>query len=96
MKQIKFKKISKNALFLSAFFAVCAADFTGCTKEQKTQWLDKFFKRMSTALYKKSIMPPYVIVDSPSYNSKQPITSCAINYKGLSEDVIAEKIKEFI
>ena len=66
------------------------------TKEQKTQWLDKFFKRMSTALYKKSIMPPYVIVDSPSYNSKQPITSCAINYKGLSEDVIAEKIKEFI
>lgn len=37
MKQIKFKKISKNALFLSAFFAVCAADFTGCTKEQKTQ-----------------------------------------------------------
>ena len=37
MKQIKFKKISKNALFLSAFFAVCTADFTGCTKEQKTQ-----------------------------------------------------------
>jgi len=37
MKQIKFKKISKNALFLSAFFAVCAADFIGCTNEQKTQ-----------------------------------------------------------
>ena len=53
------------------------------SKEQKMQWLDKFYRRMSTALYKKSIMPPYVIVDSPSYNSKQPITSCSINYKGI-------------
>ena len=66
------------------------------TKEQKIQWLDKFYRRMSTALYKKSIMPPYVIVDSHSYNSKQPITSCSINYKGYSEEIIAEKIKELM
>ena len=66
------------------------------TKEQKTQWLDKFFLRMSTALYKKSIMPPYVIVDSPSYNSKQPITSCGINYKGTEPGEISQKIKQWL
>jgi hypothetical protein len=48
---------------------------------------------MSTALYKKSILPPYVIVDSPSYDYKQPITSSRINYKGTSQEVIAEKLK---
>ena len=66
------------------------------TKEQKTQWLDKFFRRMSTALYKKSIMPPYVIVDSLSYNSKQPITSCGINYKGTEPGEISQKIKQWL
>lgn len=66
------------------------------TKEQKTQWLDKFFRRMATALYKKSIMPPFVIVDSPSYNSKQPITSCGINYKGTEPGEISQKIKQWL
>lgn len=66
------------------------------TKEQKTQWLDKFYRRMAAALYKKSIMPPYVIADSPLYNSKQPITSCAVNYKGCPEEIIAEKIQKMI
>jgi len=66
------------------------------TKEQKTQWLDKFYHRMSTALYKKSIMPPYVIVDSPSYNSKQPITSCGINYKGTPKEEIYKKIQKWL
>ncbi len=64
-------------------------------KEQKTQWLDKFYHRMSTALYKKLIMPPYVIVDSPSYNSKQPITSCGINYKGVTKEKIEQKIQQW-
>lgn len=66
------------------------------SKEQKEQWLDKFFRRMSTALYKKSILPPFVIVDSPVYDYKQPITSLRINYKGTSKEVIAEKIKEIL
>jgi len=66
------------------------------TKEQKTQWLDKFYRRMSTALYKKSIMPPHVIVDSPSYNSKQPITSCGINYKGTPQEEISQKIRQWL
>ncbi len=68
------------------------------SKEQKIQWLDKFYRRMATALYKWSILPPSVIVDSRSinkYDYKQPITSSRINYKGLSEKVIAEKIKSF-
>ncbi len=69
------------------------------SKEQKIQWLDKFYRRMSTALYKWSILPPSVIVDSRSinkYDYKQPITSSGINYKGLSQDDIESKILSFM
>lgn len=69
------------------------------SKEQKQEWLDKFYRRMSTALYKWSILPPSVIVDSRSinkYDYKQPITSSHINYKGLSEAEIGEKIQSFL
>ena len=58
------------------------------TKEQKIEWLDKFFRRMSTALYKWSILPPSVIVEARSinkYDYRQPITSSRINYKGVDE-----------
>ena len=68
-------------------------------KEQKIEWLDKFYRRMSNALYKWSIMPPSIIVDSRSinkYDYKQPITSSKINYKGISEKEISEKLKEFL
>ena len=60
------------------------------TKEQKIQWLDKFYKRMNSALYKASIMPPLIYVDSKPINKygKQPITASAINYKGNSEEEI--------
>lgn len=46
--------------------------------EQKQEWLSKFYSRMSKALYKWSILPPSVIVDSHSINKidyRQPITS---------------------
>lgn len=69
------------------------------SREQKVQWLDKFYRRMSTALYKWSILPPSVIVDSRSinkYDYKQPITSSGINYKGLSEKDIENKILNFV
>jgi len=53
------------------------------TKEQKQEWLEKFYKRMERALYKAYIMPPSIITVYPS-NIKtayyQPITSF-INYK---------------
>lgn len=68
------------------------------SKEQKIEWLNKFYRRMSTALYKWSILPPSVIVDSRSinkYDYKQPITSSGINYKGLSESEISQKIEDF-
>ena len=68
-------------------------------KEQKIEWLDKFYRRMSNALYKWSIMPPSIIVDSCSinkYDYKQPITSSKINYKGISEKEISKKLKEFL
>ena len=61
------------------------------SKEQKIEWLDKFYKRMSTALYKWSILPPSVLVDSRSINKtdyRQPITSCKVNYKGTLESDI--------
>ena len=54
------------------------------SKEQKIEWLDKFYRRMSTALYKWSILPPSVIVEARSINKcdyHQPITSSKINYK---------------
>ena len=65
------------------------------THEEKTEWLDKFYRRMSTSLYKWSILPPSVIVESRSIikqDYKQPITSSHINYKGTTE----EKIKEIL
>ena len=58
---------------------------TPVSREQKTAWLDKFYKRMAGALYKWSILPPAVIVESRSINKidyRQPITSCRIDYKG--------------
>ncbi len=61
------------------------------TTEQKTEWIDKFFRRMSTALYKWSILPPSVIVESRSinkYDYRQPITSSKINYKGVNENYV--------
>ena len=54
------------------------------SKEQKQEWLDKFYKRMSFALFKGSIMPPSPIVDLHSINKVdyyQPVTSCGIDYK---------------
>ncbi len=61
------------------------------SKEQKIEWLDKFYRRMSTALYKWSILPPSVLVEARSINKsdyRQPITSGRINYKGVDENHI--------
>ena len=88
--RIENKKESYNDMLESQFLYEKEHDVS---KEQKIQWLDKFYRRMSTALYKKSILPPYVIVDSPSYDYKQPITSSRINYKGTPQEIIAEKLK---
>lgn len=67
--------------------------------EEKKDWLDKFYRRMSTALYKWSILPPSVIVEGRSINKndyRQPITSGKIDYKGQSSEEIAEKLKNII
>lgn len=56
------------------------------SREQKQEWLDKFYRRMSFALFKGAIMPPYPIVDSHSINKVdyyQPITSSRVNYKNI-------------
>ena len=65
--------------------------------EQKKEWLDKFYKRMSGALYKWSILPPSVIVEGRSINKndyRQPITSGKIDYKGQDINKIAEKLRD--
>jgi len=52
------------------------------SKEQKKQWLQKFFKRLNSAFYKWYIVPPSPITDGRSINKiefKQPIIS-NINY----------------
>lgn len=69
---------------------------TEVTPELKKEWLDKFYRRMSTALYKWSILPPSVIVEGRSINKndyKQPITSGRIDYKGQSEEEISKKLQ---
>ena len=56
------------------------------SREQKEEWLNKFYRRMSFALYKSYIMPPYTIIDSETINKtkySQPITSGKINYNNL-------------
>lgn len=61
--------------------------------EQKEEWLRKFYKRMSTAFYKWSIMPPFVAIEPHSINKfdyVQPITSSGINYIEVSEEYINE------
>ena len=64
------------------------------SREQKFEWLQKFFRRMSTALYKWSIMPPSPIVDARSINKteyRHPIISSKINY---NKTTFEEKLKE--
>lgn len=53
------------------------------SKKQKLEWLEKFFRRMSTGYYKWTIMPPSPIVDSHSVNRweyKIPIVASKINF----------------
>ena len=67
------------------------------TVEEKKAWLEKFYNRMSKALYKWSILPPSVIVEGRSINKndyRQPITSVKINYKGHSREEIAGKLQK--
>ena len=56
------------------------------SQEQKKEWLDKFYRRMSFALFKGIIMPPSPIVDAHSINKVdyyQPVTSSRVNYNNL-------------
>ncbi len=66
------------------------------SKEQKMQWLEKFFRRMSTSLYKWTIMPPSPIVDARSINKveyRQPIIASKINFNKTSLDEKIEMLK---
>ena len=59
------------------------------TKEQKQKWLEKFFTRMSKALYKWTIMPPSCIVEARSINKNdyhQSVISNKINFCNFKTD----------
>ena len=92
--RIENKHESYNDMMVSKFLY---EEKNKISKEQKEAWLDKFYKRMSTALYKWSILPPSIIVEGRSINKgdyKQPITSGSIDYKGQTIETIAEKLNE--
>ena len=66
------------------------------SNEQKLAWIDKFYKRMSHALYKWSIMPPAIVVEDHTINKaiyNQPITSGNTNFKGYSTEEIQTILK---
>lgn len=66
------------------------------SREQKLEWLKKFFRRMSTALYKWSIMPPSPIVDARSINKveyRHPIIASGINYHKTTYDEKLEQLR---
>jgi len=94
--RIENKKESYNDMLNSEFLYERK---NSVSKEQKIEWLDKFYRRMSTSLYKWSISAPSVMVDYKSINKceyTQPITSSRINYKGYSEAEINKKIQTFL
>lgn len=54
------------------------------SKEQKVEWLQKFYRRMSTGFYKWTIIPPTPIVDACSINNheyRHYIVASHINYQ---------------
>ena len=58
------------------------------SKEQKLEWLRKFFRRMSNSAYKGTLMPPSPIVDAHSINKAeytQPVNA-RINYEKTTFD----------
>ena len=60
---------------------------TPVANEQKQEWLKKFFKRLSFALFKWQLMPPSPIVDICSINGveyRQPVLSSQANYCRIS------------
>lgn len=64
--------------------------------EQKLEWLKKFFRRMSTALYKWTIMPPSPIVDARSINKaeyRHPVIASKINFHKTSFEQKLEELK---
>lgn len=67
---------------------------TPLSAEQKLEWLKKFFRRMSTSLYKWTIMPPSPIVDARSINKaeyRHPVIASKINFNKTSFE---QKLKE--
>ena len=91
--RIENKSESRKQMLESVFYYEKKYNIS---KSQKEEWLDKFFGRMSKALYKWSIAVPSVIADSYSINKAeyyQPVTSGRVNYKGMSEEEILSELE---
>ena len=70
---------------------------TPLCREQKSEWLKKFFRRMSTSLYKWAIMPPSPIVDARSINKaeyRHPIIASKINYDKTTYEAKLKELRQ--
>ena len=68
------------------------------SKAKKVEWLDKFYRRMASASYKKSILPPSITLDSRLNSSVEiyyPISS-NVNFKRISVEDIDVILKDVI
>lgn len=68
------------------------------SKKQKEEWLDKFYKKMPSAVFKWWVSPPAIIVDGRSITKtdyRHPITS-RINWKEKSGEEISNILSETI
>lgn len=64
------------------------------SKEQKTRWLKKFFKRMSFSHYKWTIMPPSPIVDARSINKSEYVHSAIASKINYQKTTFEQKLLE--
>ena len=70
----------------------------GLDADTKREWLDKFFDKMSKAVFKWTLLPPGVIVDSQSIMKADyqiPITA-RVNWRGHSKEQIDSILNEVI
>ena len=76
--RIENKKESYNDMINSTFLYEKYHDLS---IEQKAQWLDKFYRRMASAVFKQTLLPPTTFVDTELFDKKFPLCSSGINYK---------------
>ena len=72
----------------------------GISKEQKAEWLERFYTRMSRAVFKWFVSPPILIVEGNGSITKSdyhhPITANRIHWQGHSPHAIQKALDEAV